>query len=103
MISVSLVLLPLLAFAAWLFVRAKPNTDRQVAMQRFNVWALIAVTISIAAVSLYMWGDMIGSVDRGAWPLLAAIGSVVVAIAELIVFAIIRFIIFRRKPHEIAA
>jgi hypothetical protein len=96
MIALLVLLLLLLAPAAYLFLGVQPRTNRTVALRSFNIATLVLAFCSAVAVSMYSWRTTGQSVDRGWWPALAVLGSGFAVGIILIVGTIIRTIVFTR-------
>lgn len=96
MIVSLLVLIPFLACSAWLFFRLTPPGSRR-AIRGYNA-SVIGVGISLCVgYSVRTYRQMIGSVDSGWWPVIAALGSSVIFATWLLIGWLLRNRVFFRK------
>ena len=97
-------LFALLAFThvtVFVFATVKPRTDNPVAMARFNrgVWCIAA--LAVIAICTYFWLTTGQSSDSPWWPYLAALASLLIAGAILLVALAWRFFRFRRNRNDL--
>jgi hypothetical protein len=99
MIAALLILLPVVGVVAWVFFRYTPAHAEREALFRFNIVALIVAAGLGAAWSLRTYLLMSPTVDSAWWPVISALGVLVVVPLVLGLAAILRhFVVFR--PDE---
>jgi ACR3 family arsenite efflux pump ArsB len=97
MIAALLILLPVVGVVAWVFFRYTPAHAERGALFRFNIVALIVAAGLGAAWSLRTYLLMSPTVDSAWWPVISALGVLVVVPLVLGLAAILRnFVVFRR-------
>ena len=83
--------------AVWLFARTKPATTRIDLLRRFNALTWFLVAFAGSAAWIYLTGtSATGSAGSGS-PYVAIVGSVASGSTVLLLAALVRLLVFRRR------
>ncbi len=97
MVAALLILVPVLALAAWAFFRFAPAHAECKRLFFFNIASLIVALAIAAAWTVRTYLVMSSTVDSPWWPVISALGALVVIPLVLTLAAIVRnFLVFRR-------
>ena len=97
MVAALLILVPVVAVVAWAFFRFAPVHAERKRLLFFNVASLIVALAIAAAWTVCTYLVMSSTVDSAWWPIISALGALVVIPLVLALAAIVRnFVIFRR-------
>lgn len=98
MIAALLILLPVVGVAVWAFFRFAPIHAERQAVTRVHVWSLAVVVSLATAWSVRTYLVMSPTVDAAWWPVISALGALIIVPLGLAVAAILRhFALFRRR------
>ncbi len=98
MIVALLILVPIAGVAIWAFFRFGPSNAERKTVLRFNLGALgVALLVAVVwCVRTYV--VMSPTVDAAWWPVISALGALVLFPVVLAIAAVVRnFVIFRRR------
>ena len=96
MIVALIILLPVLGVVAWAFFRFMPIHADRGKVLRFNLWSLAVALLSAAAWSMRTYLVMTPGVDSGWWPVISALGALIIVPLVLALAAILRnFVVYR--------
>jgi len=98
MILALIVLVPFCVAALWVFFRFSPKDKNKAKLIIVVNSVIILIDILLCAIySCRTYATMINTVDRNWWPILSVLGSLFIFSIVLIVGAIIRVLIFRKR------
>jgi cytochrome bd-type quinol oxidase subunit 2 len=96
MIPASVILLAILFASIWLFVRKQPNTDRVVALRRYNISVALIAVVAVCLVTLYFWATR-GKSEAMPWWLGSAVLGSMLLVVVFIIATFLRFVVFRHS------
>ena len=86
-------LIPLLAFSVWAFFRVTPSGSWR-AMRWYNGSAIVVGVLLCVGWSVRTYHQMVGTVDGPWWPVVSALGSMVIFLGWLMFAAVLRHFLF---------
>ena len=96
MIVALIILLPLLGVVVWAFFRFTPGHADRKKVLRFNRWSMALALFLAVAWSVRTYLVMTPGVDSGWWPVISALGALIIVPLVLAVAAILRaFVLYR--------
>lgn len=101
MVVALLILLPSAGVAIWAFLRFGPSYAEREPLRRFNLAAFSIALLLAAAWCVRTYLVMSPTADAGWWPVISALGALVLFPLVLAVAAVVRnFIVFRRREER---
>ena len=98
MISALMILIPLCMVALWVFFRfSSKDKNRMRLVILYNSAVILIAALLCAIFSYRTYMTMINSVDSGWWPILSILGSLFIFSVVLLIGAISRIFIFKKK------
>lgn len=96
MIAALLILVPLLVGATWAFFRFVPRHADRKAVSRFNVASVTVALVAAGAWCVRTYVVMSPTVDAAWWPIIAALGALVIFPVVLGLAAALRKLVAQR-------
>jgi steroid 5-alpha reductase family enzyme len=95
-----LVMVPVVAIVGWAFFRFSPPHGDGKAVLRFNVASLIVALVLGVAWGVRTYVVMSSTVDSPWWPIISALGALVIVPFVLGVAAVVRNVVLFRRRTE---
>ncbi len=101
MILALIVLVPILLLSIWAFFKFSPKVEGRRGVLLFNLSVLVVGLLLCAFLTLKVYASMGNGPDRAWWPVLSALGSLVVFPMVLLLGGLVRNrLVFRTgNPH----
>ena len=98
MIILFLLALPFLLFAVWVYMKCVPAATSLKDRAGYEIGVLIAELLGCGVVVYYAYATVGKGVDRAWWPTIAFIYSFFLFPVILLMAALIRWLMYRKRP-----
>jgi len=100
MIFAFIVLVPILVFSVWGFLRFSPKVERRQRILLFNLSVLMVGLLLCALLTLKVHANLAAGHDRAWWPILSVLGTLVVFPVVLLAGGLFRNGILFKPPNN---
>ena len=100
MIFALIILVPILVFSVWAFLRFSPKVESRQRILLFNLSVLGVGLLLCAFLTLKVYGNLAAGPDRAWWPVLSVLGAMVVFPVVLLVGGVVRKSILFKSPNN---